>query len=338
MQQLWAYLLQASGCFWWAKRQLRRRGAAVVLTFHRVLNDADMLRTCSLPCIVVREQTFAKLAAHVTREYRAADLRQARGGAAGGKLALSFTFDDGWKDTYLNAMPIASRYRIPLTVFICSGLIGRDSPFWPEQIAAAMRSASPRIADEEIERVIETLKMQNSAKRGKLITELSATHPHIERNNSDRTLSWIDVLEMDAAGIKFGCHTHTHQILTAVPLDTARLEIREGRRAIEAVLHKSCEHFAYPNGNSSHQIQQVLTEEGFTAAFTTEIGGWTHDTDMLAIPRVNICEANVTGPAGGFSRTMFQYTVFWKTWRAMRSERRVLLQRPEPVLTEASSL
>jgi peptidoglycan/xylan/chitin deacetylase (PgdA/CDA1 family) len=337
MQQLWACLLRASGCFWWAKRQLRRRGAAVVLTFHRVLEDADMRRTCSLPCIVVRQRTFEKLAAHVAREYRPLDLRQTRH-AAGDKLGLSFTFDDGWRDTYVNAMPVALRYQIPLTVFICSGLIGQDSPFWPEQIAAALRSGSPRIADSEIERVIEALKTQNSAKRGEVITELSTAHAPIVRNDSDRTLSWIDVLEMDAAGIGFGCHTHTHQILTAVPLETARREIREGKRAIETALHKPCDHFAYPNGNSSRQIQQILSEEGFTAAFTTEVGGWTQDTEMVAIPRVNICEANITGPAGGFSRAMFQYTVFWKTWRAMRTERRVRLNRPEPVLSQASSL
>jgi peptidoglycan/xylan/chitin deacetylase (PgdA/CDA1 family) len=336
LQQGWASLLHASGCLWWVKRQLRHRGAVVVLTFHRVLSDAEMRHTCSLPGIVTREQTFEKLVAYVAAEYQTVDLKDGIKAIPSGKLAVTFTFDDGWKDTYLNAVPVARRNGIPLTVFICPGLIGRDLPFWPERIAAALRNSSPRMADNEIERIIEALKTQNSARRGELITELGASLAPSSMNSDDRTLSWIEVLEMDAAGIGFGCHTHTHQILTAVPAGTARQEVREGKRAIEAVLHKPCERFAYPNGNCSRQTQQILAEEGFTAAFTTQIGGWTQDTDLLAVPRVNVCEANITGLTGRFSRAMFQYTVFWKSWRAMRAERRVPVKpRPEPILTQA---
>ncbi|MGA2135602.1 MAG: polysaccharide deacetylase family protein [Bryobacteraceae bacterium] len=336
LQQVWACCLHASGCMWWVKRRLRRRNAAVVLTFHRVLRDAEVRHTCSLPGIVVRERTFTQLAAYVAAEYSATGLKEVFAPARDGKLAVTFTFDDGWKDTYLNAVPVARRHAIPLTVFICPGLIGRDLPFWPERIAAALRNSFPPVADAEIERIIEVLKTQNSKERGKLITEMGASLASVSADTGDRTLSWIDVLEMDAAGIGFGCHTHTHQILTAVPEGTARQEIREGKRAIEAVLHKPCNQFAYPNGNCSRHTQQLLAEEGFTAAFTTHVGGWTQDTDPLAVPRVNICEANVTGLTGGFSRAMFQYTVFWKTWRAMRAARRVPAKpRPEPVLTQA---
>ena len=77
---------------------------------------------------------------------------------------------------------------------------------------------------------------------------------------------------MDAAGASFGCHTHTHQILTTVPEQAARQEIRKSKGAIEAALHKRCDLFAYPNGNSSTATRRILGEEGFTAAFTTERG------------------------------------------------------------------
>ncbi len=141
---------------------------------------------------------------------------------------------------------------------------------------------------------------------------------------------------MDAAGVRFGCHTQTHQILTAVPLQDARREIRDGQRALESVLHRPCRLFAYPNGNYSWATRRVLAEEGFTAAFTTQCGAWTPGADPLAVPRVNVSEANVAGLSGRFSPVMFQYTVFWKTWRAMRAERGLQPKpRLEPALGEA---
>ena len=132
LQQVWAHLFQASGCLWWVKRQLRRRGAVMVLTFHRVLNDAEFQRTCSLPGIVVRRRTFENLAEYVAGKYEAVDFAQAIEAAAG-KMRVMFTFDDGWKDNYTNALPVMRTRGIPATVFLCPGLVGRTLPFWPER-------------------------------------------------------------------------------------------------------------------------------------------------------------------------------------------------------------
>ena len=48
LQLVWAWLLLATGCVWWAKRQLSRRNAVLVLTFHRVL-DRDRIRAYLQP-------------------------------------------------------------------------------------------------------------------------------------------------------------------------------------------------------------------------------------------------------------------------------------------------
>lgn len=333
LRQAWARLLQASGCLWWANRQLSRRGAVMVLTFHRVLDDTEFQHTCSLPGIVVRRKTFESLAGYVARKYEAVDLRRGAGEPAG-KMRVMFTFDDGWKDNYSNALPVARTHGIPLTIFICPGLIGRTLPFWPEQVVAALRSGCPPASDVEAERLIETLKTCAPACRDEFIASLGERHP--PPNASDQTASWEQILEMHAAGVRFGCHTHTHEILTRVPLETSRQEIREAKRTIEAMLGTCCDAFAYPNGNHSREARQILAEEGFTAAFTTKRGAWTRGGDPLAIPRVNVCEGSIAGITGRFSPVMFQYTVFWKAWRAMRPAPRVpATTRPEPVDCQA---
>jgi peptidoglycan/xylan/chitin deacetylase (PgdA/CDA1 family) len=310
----------------------------MVLTFHRVLNDVEFRHTCSLPGIVVRRRTFDNLAEYVAREYQAVDFTQALR-APSGKLRVMFTFDDGWKDNYTNALPIMRSHRIPAAAFVCPGLVGRTLPFWPELIASLLGKASPAVSAAEIEAVIENLKTYSPERRQQFISrlcDLRAPAHAKDEFSGDRTVSWDDIREMSLAGLTFGCHTHTHQILTTVPAQTARQEIRESKHAIEATLYSHCDLFAYPNGNTSAATRRMLAEEGFAAAFTTQRGAWTGGTDRMAIPRFNVCEATVAGLTGRFSPAMFQYNVFWKAWRAMRAERRVQVNpRHEPVLSEA---
>jgi peptidoglycan/xylan/chitin deacetylase (PgdA/CDA1 family) len=342
LQQVWAYLLQVSGCLWWAERLLRRRGAVIVLTFHRVLNDAEFQRTCSLPGIVIRRRTFEDLAGYVAGKYAVVDFTQAIEAPAG-KMRVMFTLDDGWRDTYTNALPLMRSRGIPATVFVCPGLVGRTLPFWPELVASLLGHASPPVAKTEVESLIETLKTYTTERRQKYIGRLYELHAQANSKTTgedtytgDRTVSWKDIREMDAAGASFGCHTHTHQILTTVPAQAARHEIRTSKAAIQAALHKRCDLFAYPNGNSSAATRRILAEEGFTAAFTTQRGAWTNHSDPMAIPRVNVCEAGVVGLTGRFSPAMFQYSVFWKAWRAMRAERLFPVKpRREAVLGKA---
>jgi peptidoglycan/xylan/chitin deacetylase (PgdA/CDA1 family) len=323
---------------WWAQRQLQHRGAVAVLTFHRVLNDAEFQRTSSLPGIVIRRRTFEKLAAYVAGKYEAVDFAQAFQAPAG-KARVMFTFDDGWKDNHTNALPIMHLRGMPATVFVCPGLIGRTLPFWPELVASLSAKASPPVAGAAIEALIETLKTYSPERRRQFIAHLYSLHAPAngaDAYHADRTISWDDIREMDAAGVRFGCHTHTHQILTTVPAQAARQEVRKSKGAIEAALYRPCDLFAYPNGNTSAATRRILAEEGFTAAFTTQIGAWTGGTDRMAIPRINVCEASVVGLTGQFSRAMFQYSVFWKAWRALRAGRTVPAKtRREPVLSRA---
>ena len=336
LQLMWARWLQASGCLWWAKRQLRRRGAVLVLTFHRVLDNQQIRGTCSLPGIVVRQRTFRSLVKHVAAHFDAVSFSDALQ-TQPGSMRMMITFDDGWKDTYANALPVMHAHGIPATVFVCPGLMGRTLPFWPEVVASLLARATPPVSAVEIETLIETLKTYSTKRREQVIAGLGELHAPAageDSDHSDRTVSWEEIREMNAAGVDFGCHTHTHQILTHVPAFTARREIHESKSSIEAALDRRCDLFAYPNGNSSPETRRMLVEEGFCAAFTTERGAWTSDTDRMAIPRLNVCESSVVGLLGRFSPTMFQYSVFWRAWRAVQGERRAPKARRKPVLSE----
>jgi peptidoglycan/xylan/chitin deacetylase (PgdA/CDA1 family) len=60
-------------------------------------------------------------------------VREMRAGRKPPGKAVAITFDDGWRDNYVHALPIMGRYGFPVTVFLVSGRIGlREYLGWPE--------------------------------------------------------------------------------------------------------------------------------------------------------------------------------------------------------------
>ena len=324
-QSLWVAFLRASGGLWWARRQLRRRGAIVVLMLHRVLDEAEWRQTNSVRGMAVRQRTFEDLAAYLARRCKTVRLDAAEPGTVERRVKIAITFDDAWQDTYTNALPVALARGLPTTVFVCTGLTGLISPFWPERVAAALRARRPATAETHLEPLIEYLKGLGPDGRALWTDGLPpAEDDRTGVFEGDRTMTWEEIAELDRAGVVFGSHTHTHPILSQVGTGVARREIGESRAVLERKLGRHCSAFAYPNGGWSAETRRVLAEEGFRLGFTTERNAWTAETDPLAIPRANVCEENIAGLRGGFSPAMFEYTAFWKVWQAMRTTGRPL--------------
>jgi peptidoglycan/xylan/chitin deacetylase (PgdA/CDA1 family) len=342
-QCLWVRILYLSGALWWAKRELNREGAIVVLTLHRVLDDASFSKTDSLANIVVRKSNFGRLARYVTSKYEAVDVQHALPGASSGRLRVAFTFDDGWQDNFENALPLLKEYGISATIFLCTGLMSRTAPFWPEQVRgtlyASLSASYGKRADRLVEALIEGLKYGSAeARQSHLDLLLQQTNGQpTQFQDSDATLSWQQIVAMRREGVAFGSHGHTHQIMTSVAPDLAKAEARDSKTAIESALKEPCTTFAYPNGNWSPEIRDLLSEGGYRLAFTTDRGAWMPGTDKLAIPRCNVQEEDLTGLSGRFSTAMFDYATFWKVWQNLRREQKLKAFQSRLVPAEAAA-
>jgi peptidoglycan/xylan/chitin deacetylase (PgdA/CDA1 family) len=314
-QWVWACFLFLTGQLWRAERQLRKRGAVLVLTLHRVLEEGAA--TNSLPGMVVRRRPFKGLCRYLVKGYRLVRLDEAAPGTVSGRLQVACTFDDGWLDNFKIALPILQQGGIPCTLFICPGLMGAQDPFWPERVTQALRCSHPNISTAEIERQIEELKTQPARERCRMIEVLYAGGAGGASTAAwDRLVTWEQVAEMQRGGVSVGSHTTGHEILTTMPEDEIRRELTRSRIEIERRLGAPCTTLAYPNGSLSQDVRDLTAEAGYTLAFIAERGIWTTATDPLAIPRCNVSQAGLAGPLGNFSRAMFLYTTIWKAWRA----------------------
>jgi len=316
----WIYALWLSGVLWFCKRSLRRRGAAVVLTFHRVLDDGEFAASSSLPGILVRRGTFEDFLEWASRHCEILDLAQGAPdwSRPASRPRIALTFDDGWLDNHRFAAPAAARFGASMTIFICPGLTGQRYPFWPERVTRLLRGGRGPEGD-SLEATIEELKRMDPDTRRAWIDHLEQSSgreaARAAEEPSNGTMDWREVRDLEERGVRFGSHTMNHVILTQVPASCAEQELRESRVAIEGKLGAACGMFAYPNGNCDAEVKQAVAKSDYRLAFTTRPGEWLPQTDPLLIPRMNVSEKHLAGPHGRFSPAVFEYTVFWKASR-----------------------
>lgn len=343
----WIYLLYGLGLIAWARLRINKgdRGI-IVLTLHRVLDEADFQQTNSPLGMIIRRETFEDLLRHLQRNYETVALTGAPPSweRRNGKPRFAVTFDDGWKDTCDVAAPLAEKFKVPVTVFVCPGLAGQSSPFWPEKIRrvwlAARRSlptqkefldlmaelgvrniqSTGASAEFEFEMLVNRLKEFAPPERERILREVLeferkyGTAP--TSTQMDATMTWEDTVHIKALGSQIGSHTQNHQILPKLPSAQTRKELCDSKLAIQKMLGCECTLFAYPNGSWSKEVRELVIQAGYSQAFSNETGVWTSATDSWVIPRVNIWEGSVSGPSGRFSPVVFEYATFWRSLRA----------------------
>lgn len=120
-------------------------------------------------------------------------------------------------------------------------------------------------------------------------------------------------------GMTIGAHTCSHIHLTRADTETARREINESKKRLEDTGRQPIALFAYPYGESSPDIQALVQEAGFEAAFATDRAPRHHEENLFRLRRVVI-----------FPRTN-AWELFWKIqtwypayqdWKRPKSERR----------------
>lgn len=226
--------------------------------------------------------------------------------------SVVITFDDGYLDNYLLAFPILKKYQVPAVIYVATGLVGTNGMTWPDQIEYALLNTTKGMfcltslcgeeqfliqstaQKEQVNaRIASALKEIPDAQRKALLTELFkvlCVDPHSARKR--KMLSWDEIREMSAHGIEFGAHSHTHPILSQVPLEEAKRDILLSKTILEEQTGKPVHHFAYPNGRAedfTDELREYCREIGFDSV-STVLYGTNHSgsTDLYAIKRIGV--------------------------------------------------
>lgn len=216
-------------------------------------------------------------------------VRWADGLASLPRNAALITFDDGYLDNLLHAVPILNKHNFSAVIFLAAGHIESDTPFFwdlaaycfhhtqhdrvsfPDGTTKFWKNTTER--DKVLIFWIESLKVIPHEKRQgiviKLPQELNVAIPHNYFRNL--MMNWDQVRDLNSLGIEFGGHTITHPILTRITLDAAKNEIKGSKTIIENELGHHILSFAYPNGginDFNQDIENITALSGYKVAFS----------------------------------------------------------------------
>jgi peptidoglycan/xylan/chitin deacetylase (PgdA/CDA1 family) len=99
-----------------------------------------------------------------------------------------------------------------------------------------------------------------------------------------RFMTWAEVRGLQAAGMEIGSHTVSHRRLTALHRAEMRAEIEQSRAALQNVLARPVELFAYPYNDQRQSVRLAVEKAGYRGAVVGAQG----NTDRFTLRRLTM--------------------------------------------------
>jgi len=103
-------------------------------------------------------------------------------------------------------------------------------------------------------------------------------------------MTWENIRELRDGGVTIGHHTASHLHMAASAKDRNAEDVGRASARFLTELGEVPTLFAYPYGEASDSVFDVVREEGFTAAFGQHSGASHHASDPLYMPRFALNE------------------------------------------------
>jgi peptidoglycan/xylan/chitin deacetylase (PgdA/CDA1 family) len=227
------------------------------------------------------------------------------------KSAVAITFDDGYADNAVEALPIIEEVGVPVTFFVSTGNIGTDREFWWNRLEKILLQkgrfpASFRLDDSRFGRTWDSATLEQ---RHSMYNTLVAL---MQRVTPDRRESWLNQLEQWAGPVEsgenfhrsmshdeikklaaspwasIGAHTVTHSALSALTEEQQRKEIFTSKQELENMAELEITTFSYPFGRKQdyNNISVRLSQEAGFVKVASNFPGQVHRwTDPYQLPR-----------------------------------------------------
>lgn len=248
----------------WLWREVVQRRIVTFLLFH------DMETTDA-------ERNFA----YLKRHYNIISLNDYLDAVHHGKRlpnkAIVITFDDGHASNY-NLLPVIKKLEIPITIFLCSSIVGTHRHFWFRHSA-------------EIKPHVEALKKIPNEKRLEALRQYSFEQ---EQEYGDTQALSKEQIEEMKSWVNFQSHTCFHPILPQCDDTTAEKEIKESKRQLEETFGLTINALSYPNGDYSERDIRLAQEAEYECGITVDSGYNDTMSDLFRLKRFSVNDAKNT--------------------------------------------
>jgi peptidoglycan/xylan/chitin deacetylase (PgdA/CDA1 family) len=204
------------------------------------------------------------------------------------RLAIAVTFDDGYRNNLLHALPILQRHRVPATLFVTAArAVGQDI-LWADllDVASANFDVPVTIAGIQFRKNrkgeyadAKGIRLKVHCKSGGK-EFVDAMQTAFEGTNFRNDPSWDDYWKLLDAhelktlsqmdGIMIGGHGTRHDNLDLMLIEEALMDVETGIRWIEAAIERNVQSFAFPDGAYSPALVDALSQRGLTQILLSE--------------------------------------------------------------------
>ena len=308
---VWRVLSAAKQMGRWTRSQITGQG--LILLYHRISDPAhekapDIFSLCVTP------QHFAEQMELLRESFTPVSLESMVVGIRENNLpnrAIAVTFDDGYADNLYFAKPILEKFKIPATVFVISGILGKE--FWWDKLTQIIYQPSSlpnkldlMIGDHKFSTEINSdhdrdrnillhkshrfMRALSYDDKQTAISSLAqwTKHESFVKQNS-RPMTEFELKKLAENGlIEIGAHSVTHQPLRSLSQPQQELEITQSKLDLEQILQKPIKSFSYPYGLSSDFSKfsvETVKKANFEYACSNEIDTIWQRSDTYQLPR-----------------------------------------------------
>jgi peptidoglycan/xylan/chitin deacetylase (PgdA/CDA1 family) len=303
----------------------------LVIGYHQVVSEFRPDSRCGIAAMQTSCKMLEQHLDWIGKRYEFVSLDEIgahyESGGSFSRPVAAVTFDDGYRDVYLNAYPILKRKGIPAAVFVVTDIVGTNTPPLHDRLYAALvvgfdRWSNPartlserlvrlnialsvarkvRLANPDIFATMRALiDSLNRAEIESLTLSVESEFPDLSTPLDEALpLTWEMVKEMSEGGLTIGSHTRSHALLTAEDDDGVLEEVRHSRDVLRDRLGVVPRHFAYPDGRFNLRTAKAVAT-AYRFAYTT----CRHQlpaAPLMTIPRKMLWENSCTNVVRQFS-------------------------------------
>lgn len=226
------------------------------------------------------------------------------------KNPLVITFDDGFNDNYITAVPILEQYRIRATFFIIGNSLENSGGVCHHLLYRMLDrlTGGPfrfEVAGISCEAIDESLKPIIMRKLRKVLEDvpyekkMALLQEMCWENGIDASdllkdsiyMSGAEIRQIRDAGHLIGAHSMTHENLARLSGPAKEDEIIRSRAQVTRLCGQPFVPFAYPYGTAGSydsETSRLLRTHGFGCAVTTIEGSNSRDCDLYEMKRIEV--------------------------------------------------
>ena len=310
-----SYLTKLIGSRW--------KGKGAILMYHRVLPDEQIKEDLDIG-LAISCSNFEKQIKMLKSKYKIYSMDEFIDNLKKGKneFILTITFDDGYKDNLLHALPVLEKFEVPAIIYITTNFLKQNVDLWWYELMETIQNRSTisfNYEKQNFDFILKNQKQKFSAynnlrktflklridKQIELLKIITGTKKR--KNYSKICLNQEEVKILDNNNlITIGSHGHNHLNFKILSNEEIQYEINKSLEVLEGLLNHKIKHFCYPYGGknqASVREYNIIEKANFDSAVTGRVYPIKH-YNPFSLPRIyvgkNICDKALLNHLSGF--------------------------------------